>query len=100
MNIKVEDKGGEKSEIKVSQSREGGKKPSLTARLSKVEHDLADLKTIVRWAKDHKVEIGEIVEMLTSYDHFVKATSGKIKSNTFGDFEQYIHDTITSDFEQ
>ena len=47
VNIEVKDKGGEKSEIKVSQSK------GAVAKLSKVEHGLTDLKCVLKWSKDH-----------------------------------------------
>lgn len=60
-----------------------------------------DLQSIVMWAEDHNVGVGEIVELLTTYDHYKKAIKEKqedgftnVPYNGLGDFEDFIHEMI------
>lgn len=92
MNIKV--KGAEKSD-------------KVLVFLQSKEQQLKDLRSIVRWAKEHKISIGEIAEMLTTYDHYKGACEKKQKEDpafgdmvSFADYEQFIHDMITNNIEE
>lgn len=61
-----------------------------------------DLQSIVMWAEDHNVGVGEIVELLATYDHYKSAIKEKrengftnVPYNGLGDFEDFIHEMIT-----
>lgn len=60
-------------------------------KLENVEHALTDIKSIVKWAADHKVALGEIVELLTDFDYY-QTIEGE--NATFEDFEQFICDSL------
>lgn len=70
--------------------------------MNDTRHILQDLQSVYMWAEDHNVGVGEIVEMLSTYDHYKSAIADKRKNgstnlpyNGFGDFEEFIHDMIT-----
>ena len=74
----------------------------LENKLDRATEVLTDLKSILEWAKDHNVGLGEIVELLSTYDHYTDAIREKRKNgytnvpyNGLGDFEEFIHDMIT-----
>lgn len=66
---------------------------NTTNKLLGVEQVMKDLKSIIAWAADHNVGLGEIVELLSNYDRFVKAVDGKFDSD-FEAFDLWIGDMI------
>lgn len=79
----------------------------LENKLDRATEVLTDLKSILEWAKGHNVGLGEIVEMLSTYDHYTKAVKEQldngyedVPSMEFGDFENFIHDMITLNIEE
>lgn len=69
------------------------------SKLLGVEQVLKDLKGIITWADEHDVGLGEIVEMLSNYDHFVKAVDGDFDSD-FEAFDLWIGDMIIKEIEE
>lgn len=68
-------------------------KVNINQKLDSAEQVLKDLHSILAWAKDNNVGLGEIAELLPEYNNFKRVVDGKFDDD-FGWYVKFVNDSI------